>query len=85
MKQLTEKVCKREFSWAGRSYIMCRQRFEIEPADVGIMRSNFLGKAYKVHTFVLADVGQEIEVLTDGGDYRSWYFIHHEDLKTQKP
>lgn len=84
MKALTERTCKREHSWVGGGYVMCRQRWEIEASDVGHERRDYLGKSHAIHKFVEADVGKEIEVCTDHIGYHSWYFIHHEGLKTQK-
>lgn len=75
MKQLTEKVCKLETLLVGGQDMICRQRFEVEESDIGVVRPHYGGHNYKALKFTRSDVGKSIEVMTDGRGWTCWGFI----------
>lgn len=75
MKAITDRICKKESGLVGGLRKVCRQRFEVEAADVGTTHINFRGYQHGRYTFDKADVGRQIEILSDGTNWTCWGFI----------
>ena len=76
MKKLSGPIRKNlQTNCTGRSEVFEISQFEVEPSDVGLSREHYLGYQCKSHKFAQDDVGQVIEVRSQGTGYTTWFFM----------
>lgn len=75
MKPITERTHQHRTSAVGRDQDVFVQRFEVEASDVGHERQHYLGFNHRHHLMGKADVGRQIEVLSDGKGWTCWSFL----------
>ena len=76
MKLFTAPTTQRNQSAWGRDLTVTEARYSIEACDVGHTRPHYLGYNHRQRTFVPADIGMGISVLTMQGDpaWTCWSF-----------